>query len=213
MTRFRILLIVLAVILVTWAWVFFGGVDMTALRAVQKHIDPAIDPDRTLGVVFDTYEHGQAEWTPMWSNDKRYAAVTLRFSSIAEFDAACPGLLDPLRHLMSMDPRWAGFADDLPLAIQMVFSVTNGEGERMVEPAQVLVTEAWAVMKPEHVDTYTENIEKSIANSNDRSLAKRYRLRLDGDRALFNLGLNPTALAIKGMAPPTEAIHRIVTWH
>ncbi len=210
--RLPLLLVALAALLAVAAWMRFGGGDTWALRIVQAHVDPTIDADRPLGEVFGSLPHLQATWTGAWGGNHHCASVALRVASLAEFDAACPHLLDPLRGLVSMDPRWAGLAMDQPLQVEVVFRV-SGDGDAVqVEAFQVLVTEAWVEFKPACVEAYEKGIEDSISHSDDGSRARRYRLRHEGDRAFFDLGLNGPMLAGAGLVPPLAVVQRIAAW-
>lgn len=212
-SRLPTLVAILGVIVAVGAWQMFGGGDNRALNAVRAHIDPAIDAQRPLGEVFGSHPHLlRPEWIGAWGGNRTCAAVVLHAESLADVEAACPGLLDPLRGLVARDPRWVGLAPDQPLAIQLVFQVEGEGSEARISAFQVLATEAWVVYKPECVAAYEETLEGSIRSSDNASRARRYRLRHEGDRALFDVGLNSPLLAGAGLTPPLKAVQRIVAW-
>lgn len=111
-----------------------------------------------------------------------------------------------------MDPRWAGLATDQPFQVEVVFRVSGDGDAAGVEVFQVLATGAWVEFKPDCVEAYEKGLEDSISHSDDRSRARRYRLRHEGDRAFFDVGLNGPMLAGPGLVPPLAAAQRIIAW-
>lgn len=215
--RGRLLWILLATAAIA-AGLFWGmpnGTRRANLKLVRAWSDPAIDAQRTMAAIFDEHPRlAGARWTPGWSEDDRMVAVAVTCPSFDDLRKAQPALAAPFIKLVALTPRWAGIAGDRPAEIEAVFRVSTGEdGATLVQAASVRLTRAWAVFKPDQVADYEKNLEASIAEAADPGLARRYRLEHDGDRALFDAGLEATTLAGPGMAlSAQDAIKTIASW-
>lgn len=205
----RWLLAACVVFAVFAAWVHLHGPDRSALEQVRRHIESAVDGQRTLGEVFDGLPDLQPSWIPSWGDDARCAALVLSYSDAAACERACPGLLGPLRAEIGKDRRLAGIADDQPVAVRIVFQVDAQQDPPAVAIHSVTTAVAWAVMKPDQVSEYEQGIEAAIAACDDASRMAAYRLRHDGDRALLDVGQEGIWLAGSGMRSPLDVLRRL----
>lgn len=201
--RGRLLAAVLLAIVVVAGllWGFSGGARQRTLRAVQACVDPLIDGSQSLGAVFNTHPHlADPRWTAGWSDDDRLVAVEAQVARFDDLRQGLPHLVAPFLVQIAAMPQWAGIAGDQPATVQVVFQAsTGGDGALTVQVASVRLTEAWVVFQPAAVENYEKSIETAIANADDRRRARRYRLRHDGDRALFNVGLDGPMIAGAGL--------------
>ncbi|MBN8524656.1 MAG: hypothetical protein J0M02_04895 [Planctomycetes bacterium] len=121
--RMRWLLAACAVIAVSAACLHLRGPDRSALEQVRRHIEPAVDAQRSLGEVFDGLPDLHPSWIPSWGDDARCAALALSYADAAACERACPGLLGPLRAEIGKDRRLAGIAYDQSVTVRIVFQV------------------------------------------------------------------------------------------
>lgn len=202
--RIRRLLTVLAVLLgIAGAmWLFSGGERQRIMRAVQAYSDPDATAGESLrDVLADHPRLLDPQWTAGWSDDDHLVSVEFRVPQFSDLLHGQPRLVAAFVHQVAQTQAWSGVAGDQPATVQVVFQASFGEdGSLRVQIASLRLTEAWAVYRPELVADYEKAIEAAIGSVDDRSRAKRYRLRHEGERALFDAGLDGPMLAGPGMA-------------
>lgn len=207
--RTRWLLTVLAVLLgIAGAmWLFSGSERQRIMRAVQAYSDPDATAGQSLREVFANHPRlVEPRWTAGWSDDDHLVSVELRVPQFSELQRDQPGLVAPFLRQVAQTQAWSGVAGDQPAVVQVVFQATSDEdGTLQVQIASLRLTEAWAIYRPELVADYEKAIEAAIESVDDRSRASRYRLRHEGERALFDAGLDGPMLAGPGMAQDARA--------
>lgn len=183
------------------ACLLFGGATVRArIQLVRSTIDPAIDPERSLGSLLGGHPHlPPALWDTGWGGDERLVSAVVE---LPRLDALATDLAAPLRGQVARTPAWSGLAEDRPVAVRIVFRVTP---ESEVQPVTVIAEHAWVVYRAEQVAAFEEALAQADANAEQRAAARRHRLVHDGDRALFDAGLEGLALAAPGLDPTARA--------
>lgn len=188
----------------------------TALMdAVRNHVDPAIDETRPLGAVFRDHPHLKTQsWSGNWSNVEDLVAVDLRVERYAEIKRSFPGLVAGLVKHVAMNRSWVAIDEEQPACLQIVFQgKADADGKLTVRAITIRMTEVWVEYQPAAVGDYESAIEKAISSADDPGQARLYRLRHDGDKALFNAGLDGFVLAGAGQAnDPGTACVAIARW-
>jgi hypothetical protein len=207
--RTRWLLTVLVVLLgIAGAmWLFSGGERQRIMRAVQAYSDPDSTGGQSLLELIASHPRlSDPQWTAGWSDDDRLVSVEVRVTQFSDLQRDQPKLVASFLHQVAQTQAWSGVAGDQPAIVQVVLQATSAEdGSLQVQVASLRLTEAWAVYRPELVADYEKAIEAAIGNVDDRSRARQYRLRHEGERALFNAGLDGPMLAGPGMALDAHA--------
>lgn len=207
--RTRWLLTVLAVLLgIAGAmWLFSGSERQRIMRAVQTYADPDATAGVSLLEVFATHPRLiEPQWTAGWSDDDHLVSVEVRVSQFSDLQRDQPKLVASFLHQVAQMQAWSGVAGDQAATAQVVFRATFTEdGSLQVDIASLRLTEAWVVYRPELVADYEKAIETAIDSVDDRSRAKLYRLRHEGERSLFNAGLDGPMIAGPGMAQEAQA--------
>lgn len=195
--------------------VFSGGERIRTLRAVQACVDPAIDEARSFGELLVAHPHlANPVWTAGWSDDDHLVAAELRLDRFDDLRRDHGLLVAPFLEQIARMPSWSGVAGDQPAVLEVVFRARpDPDGRLQVAIASLRITEVWVVFRPEAVESFEKTIETAIDNADDRTRARRYRLRHDGDRALFNAGLDGPMLAGPGSAHEARgAFTALVRW-
>lgn len=200
---------VLAGILLVAGYLLIAGAAARArIRLVQATIDPAIDPARTLGDLLGGHPRfPPASWDAGWGGDEQLVSAVI---AIPRLDALAADLAAPLRGQAAQRPAWLGMAEDRPVALRIVFRIMP---DSAVQPVAVLAEHAWVVYRPEQVAAFEEALAQADANAEQRAEARRHRLVHDGDRALFDAGLEGLPLAAVGSGPgPRDWLTTLARW-
>ena len=180
--------------------VFGDAVARARIRLVQATIDPVVDPQRSFGALLGGHPHlSPARWDTGWGGDEHLVSAII---DLPRLDALVAELAAPLRGQVARAPAWAGIAEDRPAALRIVFRVAP---DSTVQPLTVVAEHAWVVYRPEQVAEFEKALAQADATSEQRAAASRHRLVHDGDRALFDAGLEGVALAAPGLDPTASA--------
>ncbi|MBA3686027.1 MAG: hypothetical protein H0W72_12430 [Planctomycetes bacterium] len=182
------------------AVVWFAMPDFGArarIRRVQACIDERIDATRDLGTVLGQHPHlKHVRWAGNWAGDDRAVVAIV---GVERLDKVPASLIAVFQSHVGRVVEWSGIAGDQPAAMTIVFRWDD----TATPPAQVVdvrMTEAWAIYRPELVAEQEKALDEAVAQVGNRSEASRYRLRHDGDRALFDAGIHAPILAGPGQS-------------
>ena len=178
----------------------FGGTAARArIHLVQGTIDPGVDAERSFGALLGGHPHlPPARWDTGWGGDEHLVSAVVE---LPRLDAFAVELAAPLRGRVAGVPAWLGIAEDRPATVRIVFRVADAE----VQPVTVVAEHAWVVYRPEQVAAFEEALAGADATAEQRAAARRHRLVHDGDRALFDAGLEGVAIAAPGLDPTARA--------
>lgn len=170
------------------------------IRLVRATVDPAIDPQRSFGELLDGHPHlPPARWEADWGGDERLVTAIVE---LPRLDALAAGLASALHGQVARTPAWLSLADDRPVALRIVFRIAP---DGAVQPVTVITDHVWVVYRPEQVAAFEAALAQADATAEQRYAARRHRLVHDGDRALYDAGLEGVAVAAPGLDPTAGA--------